>query len=144
MWSWLKTHDLPNWIAVAFSSLIWPAAVLLWNRRRVNSAPGLEVALSRGEITIGTNKHPAVALEFINHTGSVVYLSSARVIPNRGFYVSVDASRDSGSGSYHVAFLDPRGTFTIREITLQTNERTRGAVACAFQPFEFYTYRAPW
>jgi hypothetical protein len=80
----------------------------------------------------------------VEHRGAVVYLSSARVIPNRGFYVPIDASRDSGSGAYHVAFLDPRGLFTIREITLQTNERTRGAVAIAFQPVEFYTHRALW
>jgi hypothetical protein len=75
IWTWTRENDLPNWISVALASFIWPVALVIWSRRKVNGVEGLQVRMGRGNITIGSAHHDAVAIEFINNTGSVVYIT---------------------------------------------------------------------
>ena len=146
LWNWTKANDLPNWIVVAFTAVLWPLALLAWNRRKVNNVPNLEVRVLPGNIEIGGNPHNAVAFDFTNHTGSVVYLAGGRIKKCTDlFSVPVDASRDIAEGSYHLSFMDANGGFVHRELTLQTNQSSRTVIAVtALMTQEFYTYRAPW
>lgn len=146
LWSWGKANDLPNWIVVAFTAVVWPLALVAWSRRKVHNVPHLEVRLLPGNIQIGGQPHDAVSFDFINHTGSVVYITGARIKKcTSQFSIPIDASRDIAEGSYHLSFMDPNGGFVHRELTLQTNQSGRTAIAItAPMPQDFYAYRAPW
>lgn len=52
VWTWARDNDIPNWIAIAISTIVWPAIVILWQRRRINGVRGLEVHFVGGLITI--------------------------------------------------------------------------------------------
>jgi hypothetical protein len=146
LWNWTKANDLSNWIVVAFTLVVWPLALIAWSRRKVNNVPHLEVTILPGNIVIGGHPHVAVAIDFTNHTGSVVYITGTRIKEcTSQFSVPTDASRDIAEGSYHLSFLDAAsGGFDHRELTLQTNESGRTAIAVtAPMPPGFYTYRAP-
>lgn len=146
IWNLAKANDLPNWFAAAFTAVVWPLALLAWNKRKVNNVPNLEVRLLAGNIQINGNPHDAVSLDFTNHTGSVVYLAGARIKKcTDQFSVPVDASRDIAEGSYHLSFMDTNGGFVHRELTLQTNQSGRTVIAVTAPMGQaFYTYRAPW
>lgn len=145
-WTWLRANDVPNWLVVAFTVVLWPLALFLWSRRKVNGVPGLEVHFVPGGITIGEKPFPAVDIQITNHTGSVVYLSGARVRNcTSAFTVPVDAARDIAGNSYHLKFLNSHGQFIDREITLQTNASAKTCMPAADPPpKEFYTYSSPW
>src|SRR5262245_22077401 len=118
-WDWSRVNDLPNWAATAFSLVVWPLVLIAWQRRRVGSAPGLEVHFFPGTITIGANQHAAIDLRFTNHTGSVTYVSGVRIRAcTIAFPVPTDAARDVSSDSYHLKFIDTNGQFNRREVTL--------------------------
>jgi len=146
LWNWAKANDLPNWIVVAFTAVVWPLALLAWNRRKVNNVANLEVRVFAGGIKIGANPHEAVAFDFINHTGSVVYVAGGRIKKcTDRFSIPVDASRDIAEGSYHLSFMDADGGFVHRDLTLHTNQSRHTVIAVNTpMPQEFYTYRPPW
>jgi hypothetical protein len=145
VWTWAKANDLPNWVAVFFSAILWPLALFLWNRRKVNNIAHLEVQFAPGQIQIHGKPHTAVSIDFINHTGSVVYLTGARIKRCSSlFRVPIDAGRDIAEGSYHLQFMDQSGSFVHREKTLQTNEGGHSCIATLSDlPDSFYTYSAP-
>jgi len=145
LWQWTKAHDLPNWIAVGITAIIWPIAILLWNSRKINNVPGFEMHLRAGELVIFGKSHSAVSLDFRNHTGSVVYVTGVRIRPCALFPVATAARRDIGTGMYDLSFLDKNNGFTLREITLQTNESTNTAIGITDpMPDVFYKYKSPW
>jgi hypothetical protein len=145
-WNWLIANDLPNWIAVVFTAIVWPVALFAWTRRTINNIPHLEVVFTPANITIGATAHSAIAIDFINHTGAVVYIRGARIKRSSSlFSVPSDAARDIAEDSYHLKFLDPNGGFVNREVTLQTNHTARTTIAtAALLPQAFYAYKAPW
>jgi len=145
-WDWMKANDLPNWVVFLFTAIVWPIVLFAWQKRAVNNVSGLEVRFAPGDININGNSHAAVAIDVINHTGSVVYLTGGRIKRcSSSFSVPIDASRDIAEGSYHLAFMDGNGHFSQRERTLQTNETARTAIATTSPLGEsFYTFRAPW
>lgn len=95
---------------------------------------------------IDGQSHDAVAIDVINHTGTVVYITAARIKSCSALFpVPTAASRDIAEGSYHLAFLDQNGHFNQRELTLQTNQTGRTAIPVTAALHQaFYTYRAPW
>ena len=112
----------------------------------MNNIRNLEVRLAPDHMQINGVQHAAVAFDVLNHTGAVVYLTGARIKRCSGsFTVPIDAAFDIGGQSYHLSFTNNQGGFTEREITLQTNQTGRTAIAVdAPLPNAFYTYRAPW
>jgi hypothetical protein len=146
VWIWIKENDLPNWFAVFFTAILWPIALIVWNRRRVNNVAHLEVQFAPGHIQIHGKPHTAISIDFINHTGSVVYLTGARIKRCSSlFRVPIDAGRDIAEGSYPLLFMEPSGSFVHREKTLQTNEGAHSCIAASSDlPESFYTYSAPW
>jgi hypothetical protein len=145
-WVWVKENDLPNWVAVLFTAILWPVVLFLWNHRRVNNIAHLEVQFAPGKIQMHGQPHTAVSIDFTNHTGSVVYLTGARIKRcSRLFRVPIDASKDIAEGSYHLKFMDETGGFVHREQTLQTNQNAHTCIATTSElPESFYTYSAPW
>ncbi len=146
LWNWSKENDLPNWIVFAFTAVVWPLALLAWNRHKVHNVANLEVRVLPGRINIGETPHDAVTFDFTNHTGSVVYIAGGRIKKcTAQFSIPVDASRDIAEGSYHLSFMDEYGGFVHRELTLQTNQSRQTAIAVNMpMPKDFYSYRAPW
>jgi hypothetical protein len=136
-WDWIRTNDVPNWLVVAFTVILWPLALFLWHRRKVNGVPGLEIHFTPGNITIGGQPFSAVDIQITNHTGSVVYVSGARVRNcTNAFPVPVDAARDIAENSYHLKFMNSNGQFIDREVTLQTSASAKTCMPAA-DPMEY-------
>ena len=146
LWSWARANDIPNWLAVAFTGIAWPIALLLWQRRKGNSVPGLEVRFAAGQITISDKPYEAVDVQFTNHTGSVAYISGARIRScTKAFPVPVEASRDIAQGSYHLKFMDADSQFVMREVTLQTTSSAKTCMpASSGLSSEFFTHSPNW
>jgi len=146
VWNWMLLNDIPNWIALAFTAILWPLVLFLWQRRRVNGVAGLEVHFAPGHITIGTSSHDAIAIQFTNHTGAVAYVSGVRITRcTRDFPVPIDAARDVAGDSYHLKFMSPSGTFDMREITLQTSQSANSCMpASTALSTEFFTHKPSW
>jgi hypothetical protein len=145
-WEWSRANDLPNWVAAAFSLILWPLVLFLWQRRRVNSVAGLEVHFFRGTITIGGKDFPAVDIRFTNHTGAVAYVSGVRVRDcTTQFLVPLAAARDISSNSYHLKFNYGDGAFEHREVTLQTNATAQSCMPVTVSPPDsFFAHARPW
>ena len=146
LWDWSRANDLPNWAATAFSLIVWPLVLISWQRRRVNSVAGPEVHFLPGGITIHGDEYPVVDIRFTNHTGSVVYVSGARVRAcTRAFAVPTAAARDVSSNSYHLKFNYGDGAFTHREATLQTAKTAQTCMPAANAPDEaFLRFQPHW
>jgi hypothetical protein len=96
LWRWFRENDLPNWVIFAFTAVIWPLALFVWQRRRTSGVPGLDVSFKSGQIEIDGKNHSAIDIRFTNHTGSVVYLRRVRIRDcTKQFYVPPDAARES-------------------------------------------------
>lgn len=145
-WVWAKTNDLPNWFAFAFTVILWPLALILWQRRKVNGVQGLEVHFVSSHMTIGEKQFPAIHILFTNHTGSVAYVSGAQIRGcKKSFPVPVEASRDRAANSHHLKFLDSNSQFILREVTLQTGEIAQTGIAVEKNmPNEFFNYAPSW
>jgi hypothetical protein len=142
-----KDNDAPNWLVLLFTGIAWPIVLYLWHRRKVNSIPGLEVRFAPGSITINGKSFDAIGIEFINHTGSVAYITGPQIRRcSHKFKVPIEASRDIGHDYHHMKFLDAlSGQFEFREITLQTGGIAKSCMAVSPAPLdEFYRYSAPW
>jgi hypothetical protein len=146
LWQYAGQNDLPNWFGVAFTAILWPIALFAWSRRRTNSIDGLEVRFAPGSISIDSHPHDAVDIRFINHTGSVVYVTGARIRHSTSaFRVPLDASRDIAKNSHHLSFNNGSNRFELREQTIQTNTEAQTCIAApGSMPDEFYRYTAPW
>ncbi len=146
LWTWARANDIPNWVAVAFTGIAWPVTLFLWHRRKVNSVPGLEVHFAAGSIKIGEKPHSAIDVQFTNHTGSVAYISGARIRScTKAFQVPVEAARDIAQGSYHLKFMRDSPQFILREVTLQTSESAKTCMpASPGLANEFYTHAPSW
>ena len=145
-WNWLRNNDVPNWVTLLFTAIGWPVVLFLWQKRPVNNVSGLEVQLSPGSIHINNQPHHAVAIDVINHTGAVVYITAARIKSCSSLFpVPITVSRDIAEGSHHLAFMDANNNFSQREITLQTNQAARTAIGVtSVLPQSFYSHRAAW
>jgi hypothetical protein len=151
IWQYSKAHDASNWFVILVSLLIWPtilSVVVYWraNRKR-QSAPHFLVTFTPYQIQIGTAPHDAVALTFINQTGSIVYLSRARLTEvKKRFPIPVAASRDMARGWRELVFALPSNptNFDHYECILQTdavNGRAIAAIAVKQEMDEdFYSY----
>lgn len=145
VWAWVRANDIPNWIVLAFTAVLWPVALLLWQRRKITGVPGLEVHFTPGDISIAGKLYKAINVQFTNHTGSVAYVSGVRVRRcTAEFPVPIEAARDVAGNSYHLKFqhLD---VYALREVTLQTNESARSCMpTVAPMPEKFFTHAPSW
>jgi hypothetical protein len=142
-WGWLQAHDLPNWFTFLFSLIVWPLVLYWWNTRKVQSVPHFEVSPQQGKTTIDGQSLDAIYFTFTNRTGSVVYLSRARLQAcKKRFPIPVVAARDISRGWRELKFnKSSPGRFADDECILQTNDRVMTSIAVS-QPMSqaFYSY----
>jgi hypothetical protein len=83
VYSWMRMHDLPNWIGIIFTVFLWPLVLSLivfwWNNHKVNRIPHLRVSLASANIKIGGTPHVAIDIVFTNNTDTVVFLNRVKI-----------------------------------------------------------------
>ncbi|MCX5846803.1 MAG: hypothetical protein NTW12_10695 [Deltaproteobacteria bacterium] len=131
----VKEHDIPNWFILIFTGIGWPLVLFLWNMRKLQNIPNLEVSPTDGIITINGTEYPALWLKFSNQTGSTVYLSNARLLKcTKLFKVASTSTRDLAESAYELNFSDGSGKLNQRQIILHTNDKTETAIALDSKP----------
>ena len=91
----------------------------------MQSVPHFLVTFTPDKITIGQEELDAVMLTFINQTGSIVYLSRARLTEvQKNFPIPITASRDMARGWRELVLRTPRDqVYTLYECILQTHKQ---------------------
>ena len=142
IWSWLKDHDLPNWVNFALTLIVWPLVLFYWNNRKVNSIPNLEVSLAPSTIHINQSPYQAVDFNFKNNTGKIVYLTNPKISKaSKSFPIPTAAARGIGKNSYELLFIDKNNHYTLTQIILQTAQMAKTSIAVDQQlPNTFYLY----
>jgi hypothetical protein len=141
---WTKSNDIPNWLGVIFTIILWPLALFWWNTRMVNNISNLLVTFEKSrDMIIGTVVCPAVYIVFSNRTGSVVYVNRPQLRNcSARFPIPTDAARDIAENSHPLSFLKPDGGFEGHQIILQTRDQARTGIAVQTAMTEpFYQYR---
>jgi|SRR6516162_1182230 hypothetical protein len=145
IYCWMETNDLPNWLVLLFTAILWPSVLIWWNRRKVNTIRGLRVSFAPSSLTIGVNPYASVDIIFTNNTGFVVFLSYVRIKRFSSLVtVPLDTSgvRDISSNAIDMTFFDPsRKIFHLRQVTLDTGSDAKVSIAVSAQlPNSFYVY----
>jgi hypothetical protein len=105
LWSWLRDHDLPNWIGLAFSLIAWPIILYWWSTRTRQAVAHLEVLPQSGTTIINEQQFDAVNLIFTNRTGSVAYIFNARLREHKELFpVPSAADKDLSEGWRELKF----------------------------------------
>ena len=128
---WMQNNDLPNWIVVIFSLILWPIILYLWSQRTINSIPNLQISLSKGATTVnGERKENFIWINFLNNTGSIIYLTNSRILKcSKLFQADPRASRDISESSHELKFPNKKdNSLTERQIVLQTNEESGSGI----------------
>jgi len=128
---WMQKNDIPNWVVIIFSLVLWPIVLYLWNQRAVNNIPNLQISLSKGVTSSqGERKENFIWINFLNNTGSIIYLTNIRILKcSKLFQVDPKASRDISESSHELKFPNKKDNIlTERQIILQTNEESGGGL----------------
>ena len=125
IWNWLKFNDLPNWIVVIFSIIIWPLALFLWSKRVVGAVRNLQVVIVPAGGIIPTGQQcPYLVLKFNNNTGAVVYLSNLAIKVSYRVRVHPDADKDVSTGNHVLKFAIKDGdAFNKLQATIDTGQK---------------------
>ncbi len=79
----MKSNDLPNWISLIFSLIIWPVVIYSWSRRKISYINNLTVSTEPGELSIhGQPNIPALKIVFTNNTNSTIVLANPKIKNN--------------------------------------------------------------
>jgi hypothetical protein len=147
----MSHDDVPNWFTLLFSLIVWPAFLYWWHTRKVQGVPFFDVVYRPGQIAIGTQlsrqQFDAIYFEFTNKTGSVAYLSRARLRENRKrFPIPIEAAKEI-SGGWRVLHFQQTGSasFAESECVLQTDKSITTSMAIS-RPMDttFFSYRPSW
>ncbi len=142
--SWMKQNDLPNWLGILFTAILWPLVLFLWTRRTVRDVPNLEISPSKGTIKVKGKDYDSVDLNFLNNTGSIVYITNVRLLKcSRHFVIPTGgASRDIASFSHELKFFESTSKmFVKRQITLQTNDEAATTIAATVND-DFFSFKS--
>src|SRR5262249_52367533 len=110
---------------------------------KVQDIPHLEVQPQGGEIGMDGQSYQAIYLIFTNRTGSVVYLSRARLRGRtKRFPIPAAAVRDLSGGWHELKFGTSTGDLKDQECILQTNGRVATGIAVGQQMNQaFYSHQ---
>ena len=140
----MRCYDLPNpnWVAILISLILWPLALIWWDKRKVNKVSNLLVTFEASCITIGCVPHHAVNFVFSNRTSSVVYLNGPQLRNcSVRFPIPPDAAKDIGANAYPLSFLKSDGGFEGNQAIIQTGDQARTSIAVkTAMPNPFYHY----
>ena len=125
IWFWFKSHDLPNWIVLIFSIIVWPLALFLWSKRAVGAVRNLQVVVAQAGGFIPTGEQcPYLVINFNNNTGEVVYLSNLAIKVSSKVKAHPNADKDISTGCYTLKFAIKAGDpFDKLQATLDTGGR---------------------
>src|SRR4030042_897407 len=119
---YLRQNDIPNWLAVAFSLLMWPLALTIWNRRTFSAIRNLQIVIeqSRGWIPTG-EECPYLIFRFQNNTGERIYITDVSITTSRRIVVHPNADRDISTSGYTLKFAERSGdSFSRFHVTVET------------------------
>jgi hypothetical protein len=141
--AWLRSNDLPNWFSLPFSLIAWPMALYWWSTHKRQAIPYFEVNPSPADTRIGAQQFDAVAFQFANRTGNVVYLSRARLRGRqKNFPIPVIAARDISGGWHQLKFMTCTGDLTEHECIVQANSSAITIIAVSrTMDQSFYSYQ---
>jgi len=119
---YLKQNDIPNWIAVAFSLIIWPIALALWNKRTFSAIRNLQILIEQARGWIPTGEEcPYLILRFQNNTGERIYITDVSIITSHRIGVHPNADRNISTGGYTLKFAETNGDpFARYHVTVET------------------------
>jgi len=141
----LKSNDVPNILILCFTGIVWPIILFLWNRKTVNNINNFEVSISfNDQLDIRNTSYNGIVLTFLNNTGSIVYLTNARISKcTKRFMVCTDCTRDIADSSYELKFSHNYGLVDKRQITIQTNEKAYTCLGLRKFENEILLYSTP-
>jgi len=136
-----KEYDIPNWFVFIFTVFFWPLVLFLWNARKTQSIPNLEVSLSEAKLNIWKmidskrvdTEYAALWFKFSNQTGSTVYISNARLLKCTKLLNVAKASTRDLSAAYELNF-QVDNNLNQRQVILHTNCKTETAIALDSNP----------
>ena len=125
MWDYLKTHDVPNWIVLFFSLLVWPMILCLWNKRTEPWIRNLLIGVDPAGGVIPTGEScPYLVIEFDNNTGENVYIANAAIRVTNRIEAHRNADKDISTQYYTLKFAEKSGEpFSRLQVTLSTGQR---------------------
>ena len=130
----VKKYDIPNWFSLVLTLIAWPIILFLYDTRKIKNIPNLEVSLEPGTLTVKDAEYPSLWLTFSNQTGSIVYLSNARLSKcTKHFNVAQVSTRDISEAAYELNF-SVGGNLNQRQIILNTTGHTFTAMAMDSSP----------
>ena len=143
LWVWSKENDLPNWLSLPVSLILWPAALYWWSTHKRQAIPHFEVIPGPAQTQIGQQSFDAVQFQFTNRTGSVVYLSRARLREHQKYFsIPIAAARDISGGWRELKFMARNGTMIDHECIVQANCNAITTIATSHKmDSSFYSYR---
>jgi hypothetical protein len=107
-----------------------------WEQRTVRGVRGLIVSREKKRMC----DHDSVEFKFKNGTGSVVYVTQAR-LSRCSRRMRALGDLDIGFGYWPMKFLDERGYYSRQEVILQTADDGKTAVAVREFPKGLQEYR---
>ena len=136
LWSFLKQHDAPNWVAMAFSLVMWPIVLYLWTRRTYGSIRNLQIIVDPAAGVIPTGEHcPYLVIRFHNNTDQNIYVANGSIRMTERVAAHPNADRDISTSSYALKFAELPGQPFAR---LQTTIPTGSAVTTGLPLDERY------
>jgi hypothetical protein len=151
MWQWLKNNDIPNSVCTVISVVFIPLILLWWSRRHIRSVTGLQVQLlTQGkQISMPPTGQscPAVALNFKNNTGKLVFIVNPTLrLATNMFPVVPHSSKDFAGGGYELKFLGgtANGALTESVQVLQTQQGAETLIGVTSVPTDLNKYQTPF
>lgn len=150
LYEWFKQNDLPNWIILIFTGIIWPVVLYFFAGRKRNGVPNLKVNLMAYQMNVKGSKIPALHFKFSNRTNSKIYLTNLRI---KGKYPDLifdkSTTSDISTGFHEMLFMNTEqpnedGTFpfSLNDIILNTNEEAETAIGLDKDPdINIFSYR---
>ncbi|MFA5125335.1 MAG: hypothetical protein WC409_05870 [Candidatus Omnitrophota bacterium] len=123
-WEYLKEHDVPNWLAIIFTLIVWPLALIIWNKRYIRGIRNLQILIDSSRGTIPTGEScPYLIFRIKNNTGERIYITDLSLVLSRQIRAHPNADRDISTGGYTLKFAEKAGDPFFRfYITIDTQQ----------------------
>lgn len=140
----MKKNDIPNWLGLLFSLIIWPLIIYFWSIRKKSYINNLTVVTEPTEISINNKPNiPAIKIIFINNTNSKIVLTNPKIKNNDSYFkIHTDSGRDFITGYYELMFHDSKQSYNFDYQVLRTSEKAFTSIGLSEYPdIMFYKYK---
>lgn len=130
---YLRTHDLPNWIAVSFTGIIWPLTLYIWRKRSITGIRNLQIFPDTADGTIQTGENCTfLKLKIENNTGMRIYIADMSMRITKRIKANPNAEKDISTKGYTLKFAEKgESTYSRTHITLDTAQEVTTALPLA-------------